>query len=157
MLNPSTADDKEDDPTIRRCRGFTNRLGLGRLVVVNLFTARATDPAELIALDDPVGPDAKCAVDRAIFDQWQGGWLDGEGKKFPSDVIVCAWGACHGKWPDWFKGMRQERIDATIDIAQTLKRPLFCLGYTKSGDPRHPLYLKGDAPLLPFPPLRVSP
>ena len=150
MLNPSTADAEIDDPIIRRCRGFTARLGLGRLVVVNLFTARATDPAELITLDDPVGPEAPDAIERAIFHQWTDQWEDGAGNIRPRDVIVCAWGACHSKWPEWFIGMRHDRIQATLDLAEALKRPLFCLGRTSKGDPRHPLYVRSDAPLLPF-------
>jgi hypothetical protein len=57
MLNPSTADGKEDDPTIRRCIGFAKSWGNGSLEVVNLFGFRATDPKELLEVKDPIGPE----------------------------------------------------------------------------------------------------
>jgi hypothetical protein len=57
LLNPSTADDRRDDPTIRRCLGFARSLGYGGIHVVNLFAFRATCPRQLRAADDPVGPD----------------------------------------------------------------------------------------------------
>src|SRR5437868_14686902 len=57
MLNPSTADDRKDDPTIRRCIGFAHSWGFGVLEVVNLFAYRATDSSKLPGGDDPVGPE----------------------------------------------------------------------------------------------------
>ena len=55
-LNPSTADEQEDDPTVRRCIGFARNWNFGGLILVNLFAYRSTDPADLLRVDDPVGP-----------------------------------------------------------------------------------------------------
>src|SRR5689334_18589152 len=76
MLNPSTADATTDDPTIRRCFGFAQGWGFGRLEVVNLFALRATDPRELARHPDPVGPanDAHIAAALALTDQAVAAW-----------------------------------------------------------------------------------
>lgn len=144
MLNPSTADDDKDDPTIRRCIGFAKRLRLSRLVVINLFTARATDPADLMRLDDPVGPDGANAIERAMA-QWYPGddWS-------ACDTMICAWGAAHKNWPAWFLELRRDQIEHVNDWSGTLKRPLFALGFTIDGSPRHPLYVSASAPLSPM-------
>ena len=125
MLNPSTADDKEDDPTIRRCIAFARAWGYGGLDVVNLFAYRATDPRELKKASSPIGPDNDgnlLAVARH------------------ADKVICAWGA-HGDLfgRSWrvIEKLRKEGIS-----------PL-CLEKTKKGLPKHPLYLKAD--LMPIP------
>lgn len=144
MLNPSTADDEKDDPTIRRCKGFAARLGLNRLVVINLFTARATDPADLMKQDDPVGPGGADAIERAMTE-----WYPGD--DFCSDdKLICAWGAAHKKWPPWFLKLRGDQINSVFDWADSMKRPLFAIGFTADGSPRHPLYVAANAPLLPI-------
>jgi hypothetical protein len=80
MLNPSTADATQDDPTIRRCIGFARQWGCGQLVVLNLFAFRATDPVDLKRAADPVGPDNESWFRRIL----------------PSDgPVVCGWGV-HG-------------------------------------------------------------
>jgi hypothetical protein len=122
-LNPSTAAARADDPTIRRCRRFARREGCGGLVVVNLFGYRATDPADLKAAADPVGPDN----DTFIRDAARSG--------FP---VVAAWGA---------GGLLHGRDRAVIDAVTALRAPLWCLGLTRDGHPRHPLYLPAGAPL----------
>ncbi len=66
MLNPSTADASVDDPTIRRCMGFSRRLGYQGMVVVNLFAWRSPKPSELSKADDPVGPDNNWHIEEAI-------------------------------------------------------------------------------------------
>src|SRR3954453_788312 len=79
MLNPSTADATDDDPTIRRCIGFARQWGCGRLAVLNLFALRATDPAWMKQADNPVGPENR-------------DWFD---RTFPAShdgPVVCAWG-----------------------------------------------------------------
>lgn len=123
MLNPSTADADLDDPTIRRCMGFARREGFDQLSVVNLYAFRATNPDDLIGLtdDEAQGPDNWRWVYQAIE---------------MADVVVAAWGASIGR-----KGM-----PAPTDWA-TPERLIHCLGTTKDGHPRHPLYVKGDQPL----------
>jgi hypothetical protein len=123
MLNPSTADASMDDPTIRRVISFTKREDIGLAVVVNLFALRSPSPKTLRGHADPVGPD-----NDLILKHWADrGW-----------PIVCAWGAGGGK-------------RATEVLAGPLAEAnLYCLGTTKDGSPRHPLYVKGDQPLTPF-------
>lgn len=121
MLNPSTADDHQDDPTIRRCIRFSRRDGYTGLVILNAFALRSTDPKGLAAVDDPVGPDN---------DQWIAKYATG------ADVVV-AWGA-----------YRHERISQVAKMLEEVTGGrLRCLGTTKSGEPRHPLYVHGDTPL----------
>jgi hypothetical protein len=124
MLNPSTADAELDDPTIRRCIGFAKREGRGGIVVVNLFAGRATQPADLFKMPEPVGPNN--------YYQWMS-WLRHEATK-----VVCAWGA----EPAAAKQAKDFRRFAGEEGVE-----LWCLGKTKDGHPRHPLYLKSDAPL----------
>lgn len=123
MLNPSTADATQDDPTIRRCIGFAKAWGCAGLEVVNLYAFRATKPAEMFAAADPVGPrndtHILAAANRA-------------------KVIVLGWGA-------------NAKRDRSTDVRALLSdRQVNALGFTKDGHPRHPLYVRGDAPLLPF-------
>ena len=87
MLNPSTADATEDDPTIRRCSGFAKHWGFGGLVVVNLFAFRATNPADLRAAEQPIGPEN----DRHLVNA---------ARSCPR--VVAAWGAsCRWKRRTW--------------------------------------------------------
>src|SRR5262245_44648837 len=66
LLNPSTADARVNDPTIRRVIGFTRQWGYDRLTVLNLFAVRATDPADLKRADDPVGPENKAWFEKVL-------------------------------------------------------------------------------------------
>lgn len=125
MLNPSTADAAQDDPTIRRCRAFARSWGWSGLKVVNLYALRSTDPAALWTSTDPIGPanDAHlAAIARDAGD------------------IVCAWGAAAPR----------ERVHAVADLFTAAGARLWCLGTTKHGAPRHPLYVRGDAALIPW-------
>lgn len=125
MLNPSTADADRDDRTIRRCIEFARRENCGAVSVVNLFAFRATDPAELEHQKDAIGPDN----DRHIIDRI-------DRCKGP---IVAAWGS----FPHLY--------DRDKFILRLLRGvPVYCLGTTKSGAPRHPLYVKSTTPLIPF-------
>lgn len=128
MLNPSTADATNDDPTIRRCIGFARQWGCGRLAVLNLFGFRATDPADLKRAADPVGPENKDWFDRTLRADHDG-------------PVVCAWGV-HGDH------MGQDRVVFGWFDGYDI-RPL-ALGLTRDGHPRHPLYLPKNAELVPF-------
>lgn len=125
MLNPSTADAELDDPTIRRCIGFAKRWGYGALDVVNLFAYRATNPQELYQVEDPVGPDN----DR---------WIRTVTGSAGCSLVVAAWGAHR------MASHRGNKIASLIDC------PMVCLGRTKDGYPRHPLYVPADAERLRF-------
>ncbi len=127
MLNPSTATEMEDDPTVRRCmrRGFA--LDFPHVRIVNLFAIRATDPKVMLAHPDPIGPEN----DEAIC----------EAARFAS-VVVCAWGV-HGE----HLGRGAYVLDM---LRQVAPGKLHHLGLTKGGHPRHPLYLRNDAPLVPW-------
>jgi hypothetical protein len=123
MLNPSTADDLVDDPTIRRCIGFAKSWGYSTLSVRNLFAYRATDPKDLKSAGYPTGGqmgDSELMVSRT------------------ANLTVCAWGA---KAPRW-------RVDQALELLDGAN--LFCLGTTKAGDPRHPLYVPASQELVPF-------
>lgn len=131
MLNPSTADAFADDPTIRHCLGFARTWHCGGLLVLNLFALRATDPAALRDHPDPVGP----CNDLVVAEQFS---LGG-----PSiGPVVAAWGA-HGTLLD-----RGQRMTDLL-YASTGQLPS-CLGLTRDGHPRHPLYLPADMLLVPF-------
>lgn len=129
MLNPSTADATQDDPTIRRCIGFTKSWGYNVMHVVNLYAYRSTDPKRLLEVDDPVGPDNPRLL-RAVVGN--------------SALVVAAWGAFAAK-------VAWERSRLSIEsFCHDKGVPLRCLGTTKDGAPRHPLYVKADTPLVPF-------
>ncbi len=125
-LNPSTADETEDDPTMRRCISFSKQWGYGGMFVTNIFGLRSTDPKGLKTIADPNGPDN----DRVISDLCE--WCE---------KIVVAWGA-HGA----FQQRAQYVIERLIG-----PRTFYCLGRTKQGYPKHPLYVKGVTPLEPYP------
>lgn len=124
MLNPSTATEVQNDPTVERCERRARTLGFGAFRVTNIFAWRATDPKEMQAQPDPVGP----GNDQAIRDSLD--WASG-----PEDRIICAWGA-HGKHLD--RGAAVERL-----LRQS-GRDLHNLGLTKAGAPKHPLYIGYD-------------
>jgi hypothetical protein len=127
-LNPSTADEVQDDPTIRRCIGYAKRWGFERLVMLNIFALRSTDPGLLYMHHDPVGP---------LNDEWL---IEETGK---ADLVVCAWGT-HGEFmaPG---GVPMPRGQFVRDrLVSLVPEKLYVLGLTKHGHPKHPLYLSGD-------------
>lgn len=115
-LNPSTADEVKNDPTVRRCINFARRWGFGGLIMTNIFALRSTDPNGLTRIKDPVGP-------RNDY------WL--KRSHAQAGIVIAAWGI-------W--GQLEGRGDHVRDLLPDLK----CLGTTKAGNPRHPLYLRGD-------------
>ena len=115
-LNPSIADENEDDPTLTRCTNYAKYWGYGGVCIVNLFAYVATDPAGMKATKDPVGIEN----DKWII----------EFSKM-SGLVIAAWGN-HGTHLG-----RAEEIKKMIPN-------LYCLSVNKSGEPTHPLYLKSD-------------
>lgn len=117
MLNPSTATELQNDPTVERCERRARTLGFGAFRVLNIFAYRATDPRDMRAAADPVGPDN----DASMYDSLP--W---------ADQIICAWGthgAHLGRGPEVEAALRETGL------------PLFHLGLSKGGHPKHPLYI----------------
>ncbi|KEJ90388.1 DUF1643 domain-containing protein [Sulfitobacter donghicola] len=117
MLNPSTATEVQNDPTIERCEQRARRLGFGGFRAVNIFAIRATDPRDMRAADDPEGPDNAAALEQAAV------W---------ADTLIAAWGV-HGE--------HRGHGPAVASRLRAGGHRLFHLGLTKAGHPRHPLYL----------------
>jgi len=122
MLNPSTADGQQDDPTIRKVMGFSALLGYGNVYVVNKYAYRATDPTELRKVLDPVGP----KTDSYIQD-----WA-----RFASRIVV-AWGRDPALVPC--------RAQAILNILVRYNN-IYCLGHNNDGSPKHPLMLPYRTP-----------
>lgn len=123
MLNPSTADAVQDDPTITRCSTRARNNGFGGIEVVNLFAYRATDPKELTRAADPVGPDNNAYITRAVQ---------------RADRVVLAWGRLAKK-----QAGRERDVLALLKNAEVKPH---CLGDW----PRHPLYISYAQELIPY-------
>jgi len=122
-LNPSTADETTDDPTVRRCIRYAGDWGYGGLIMSNIFAYRSTDPRGMKEQADPVGPE----TDR---------WLIEDHER--AAITVFAWG-CHGT--------HRERC---IEVAKLIPSGM-ALKVTKAGHPQHPLYLRADLKPAEFP------
>jgi hypothetical protein len=120
MLNPSTADAFQLDPTNRRCVGFAQAWGYGSMVTTNIFAFRSTNPAGLRTTKDPVGPEN----DESILNAAKN-----------ADLVIAAWGT-HGELQDRGNAVRGLLTEAGIE--------LHVLRLTKAGHPGHPLYVSGD-------------
>ena len=125
MLNPSTADAMQDDPTIRRCIGFAKAWRYAGLEVVNLYAFRATRPADMFAAEDPVGPENDAHIVEACA---------------RASMVIVAWGA--------IAALRRDRVAAARAM---IRRGIYALGLTSAGEPRHPLYVRGDAQPIRWP------
>lgn len=121
-LNPSTADERVDDPTLRRTMDFARRWGYGGVGNGNLFAFRATDPKDMMAADDPVGPENDAWLDRLAAE---------------AGLVVAAWGNGGG-----FLG-RSQAIRSRLEN-------LHCLKVNASGEPAHPLYQRADTRPVPW-------
>lgn len=121
MLNPSTADAELDDPTIRRCIGFAKTWGYGGIMVGNMFAYRATDPNELKNM--PVDPEVNDINHQVLMKMH---WAAKE--------TVFAFGN-----PPVYRNLPMNGMNRT-----------YHLGLTKAGNPKHPLYLKGDTQMQEF-------
>lgn len=126
-LNPSTADETHDDPTIRRCKRFALDWGFARLVMANAYAYRSTAPRGLWSAADPVGPENDSHLEAIAREV---------------ELVVCAWGA-HAK-PD--------RVAAVLAALARAGRQPHALRVTKAGAPGHPLYLPGDLTPAPWSP-----
>ena len=120
-LNPSTADETLNDPTIRRCIGFAKRDGFGGLVMLNLFGLRSTDPSALYTHPDPEGP---------------GNYETIRQYRHYSCVVAC-WG-------------NHSKLAGHGCFMARAMNSLHCFGLTKSGCPKHPLYLSSQTPIIPW-------
>jgi hypothetical protein len=114
-LNPSTADETVNDPTIRRCIAYARDWGYGALCMTNLFAFRATHPATLGSIDDPVGPDN----DTHLLEAASG-----------ARIIVACWGV---------NGIYKDRNHIVSTLLSS--HDMYVLRLTKNGHPAHPLYL----------------
>lgn len=121
-LNPSTADENKDDPTVRRCIGFARKLGYSKLTVCNIFALRSTDPKVLYEHADPVGPknDEHIAEEAARH-----------------ELVIAAWGN-HGRHRHRSSHvmalLREHAPDGYVHV----------LGLNSTTEPKHPLYLSAD-------------
>lgn len=133
MLNPSTADAQTDDPTVRKCVGFATRFNYGGIVIVNLFSYRATDPKDLhlgitrMGMNYMVGPTNDATLN-AVF--WQ------------HDLCVCAWGANARRYPG--------RVSEVLHLMHANDCKPMALAYTHDGAPCHPLMLPYSCKLRPY-------
>jgi hypothetical protein len=125
MLNPNRADEMRNDPTIRRCISFADSWGYKHIEVVNLFAYKAEKPDMLKTAKRPVGTHNNSIIQK---------------RAVSASLRIVAWGN-HGRLFE-----RDEEVLAMLNE----HGPVFCLGTTKSGAPRHPLYLRSDVRPLAF-------
>ena len=133
-LNPSTATEKQDDPTIRRCAGFARRLGYHSLCMLNIFPNRETDP---ITMKANPAPDNIIALNDSII----AGVCEESRDHLTEMSIACAWGT-HGAFND--------RGAAVVEMLRKEGHRLLCFGVTKHNHPKHPLYLPNDTELVDY-------
>ena len=114
-LNPSTADAMLDDPTIRRCMDFARSWGFHGLTMINAFAFRSTDPRQLLATPDPIGPQNNRIIRNTCRN---------------ASLIIAAWG-------------NHCPVERQTEL-QKLTGPLYCIAQNSNGQPAHPLYLKSS-------------
>lgn len=127
MLNPSTADEIDNDPTVERCQRRVHALGYGTLRVVNIFAYRSTDPAPLYDQEDPVGPHNDASILQAAKD---------------AGIVICGWGA---------NGSLMNRGHTVLKLLQDHGITPHYLELNMDGSPRHPLYTAYSVQPKPFP------
>lgn len=123
-LNPSTATEDHDDPTVKRCAERAKALGFPHFVMTNIFAYRATDPTDMLRAPDPIGPEN---------DQW----LSRLARK--AGLILAAWGT---------DGSHMQRGQAVAELLPDLH----CLGTNLDGSPKHPLYVSYHQAPIPYSP-----
>jgi hypothetical protein len=124
-LNPSTADEINNDPTVRRCIGFARRWGFGGVYMLNVFGFRSTNPRALKAAVDPVGPGNDASLLKTCR---------------RCDMVVACWGV----WGGLF-----DRGQAVMELLSDV--PIHCLGMTRGRQPKHPLYLRSATAAVRYP------
>ena len=124
MLNPSTANEVVNDRTVRRCINYANAWGFGWLIVTNVSPLRATDPREMLAAG-PEPAEVQRENERAILEAAS-----------VADLVVAAYGV---------DGSAEGRDERVVNLLTNAGVTVMCLGLTKEGAPRHPLYLRRTA------------
>lgn len=125
-LNPSTADETNDDPTVRRCVNYAKGWGFFEMCMTNAFAFRSTDPRGMLSAPDPVGEDN----DERLLEV-----------AASADLIVCCWGR---------HGLHAGRHDRMKELLKPHAARLRCFKLNADGTPVHPLYQRADAPLINF-------
>lgn len=128
-LNPSTADDVKNDPTIKRCEGFARHWGYGGFYMANLFGYRCTNPLLLRAVADPVGEENDLTLRKL--------------SRYECDLVVAAWGN-HGEYLGRSHRVMEILWKSSINGCGAPQ----CFGFNRSGEPKHLLYLRKDAGLI---------
>lgn len=131
MVNPSTADAEQDDPTIRKCLGFAERNGFARVLVGNLFAFRATDVNKLRTALDPIGPENDIHLHTMLRE---------------ANLVIAAWGSLN-KLPE----ILRRRWRDVVHLADRVPHQLKMIGACNDGHPRHPLMVGYDAKIEPWP------
>lgn len=126
LLNPSTADELRDDPTVKRCIARAMNTGFGGIEIVNLFAWRSMAPTGLLAAADPVGPQTNRFIMQAV------------GR--PKSLVICGWGTL---------GKLRDRDVEVLDLIVKMGAVPHALKLNEDGSPHHPLYLSYK--LQPFP------
>lgn len=120
-INPSTADDSIDDPTIRKMKGFASRQDGRSIIVGNVFAFRTPHVHELELVLDPIGPENRQHLEQIISE---------------ADILIPCWGG-RKKVPS----LLWTYFDEMLELLQLSGKPVHCLGKTMSGDPKHPLFV----------------
>lgn len=125
-LNPSTADEHQNDPTVRRMIGYAMSWGMDGLHVANIFALRSTDPRALKTCRSPIG-------------------MDNDGHILAmaasAEIIIAAWGT-HGRLHGRGLAVHQMLLAAGMKV--------LCLGRNADGSPKHPLYVRADVVPMPL-------
>ena len=127
MLNPSTADNKKDDPTVSACMGHSDLLGYNGIRVLNLYAYRSTNPKKLWEVQDPVGPDNDEYLQSAL-------------SRYAGQEVVCAWG----------NHAEPARVLEVMQMLQQAECIPVCFGINQTGMPKHPLYVARGTVLIPY-------
>lgn len=134
LHNPSTAGAISDDATSRRGIGYAKDRGFGRLIFINPWAKIATEPRNLWLAEDPVGPLNDGHIRDAVIEILK-----------ESGTLVAAWGRILP--PAIKRAAARARIAAVLDLVERNGGKLFALGVNKDRSPKHPLYVRKDAPL----------